>query len=205
MLRTTRCTPGGWLNHIQVVLLIILIITGISSFGQALKISGQIKDSRSSINLKGATVQLLKVYDERDSISAYMNFMDTLYSLIEETTTNSRGIFNFKRLTEGNYTIWYEKTLDSIGRRFDKMNIILTRSGHQKLSLHLPYICSFSKDATSTCPFCNKNDQVIPVFHGLPDEEMFRKSEAGTVKLGGCSSDIYCSAGYYCKRDKRYY
>ncbi len=64
-------------------------------------------------------------------------------------------------------------------------------------------ICEYNEYLySSTCPYCNKSDQIIPIVYGYPSEGLFKKAEKGEVKLGGCViSD--CDPHRYCKRDEK--
>jgi hypothetical protein len=56
------------------------------------------------------------------------------------------------------------------------------------------------KHLQEPCPYCLKNDEVIPILYGFPSHESFRKAERGEVYLGGCEIS---PTRFYCKRDDR--
>jgi len=59
-----------------------------------------------------------------------------------------------------------------------------------------------SKKKTKICPVCQKDDQVIPITYGLPDEEAMIEAEHGKIILGGCimtNNSPIC----YCVGDKK--
>ena len=58
------------------------------------------------------------------------------------------------------------------------------------------------KPTTPPCPHCGKTDKVIPIIYGYPGEDLFRKQQAGKVRLGGCCvSEDGKDPEWYCKRD----
>jgi hypothetical protein len=48
------------------------------------------------------------------------------------------------------------------------------------------------------CPFCDYDDQVVPIVYGLPEPELIEQSQRGEIALGGCSigPDLH---NWYCK------
>ena len=53
------------------------------------------------------------------------------------------------------------------------------------------------KKTKSQCPKC-KSKKVIPIVYGFPSAKMFKLSEEGKIKLGGCIV-ISNNPNYFCK------
>ena len=51
------------------------------------------------------------------------------------------------------------------------------------------------------CPKCHKNDQVVPIFYGEPNQEAMAEINRGLWEMGGCVVDSE-SPNWYCKRDE---
>ncbi len=58
------------------------------------------------------------------------------------------------------------------------------------------------KITVKPCPICKKTDMVIPIVYGYPGPELFKMSEKGKIKLGGCCISPE-NTEWYCKRDKK--
>ena len=174
------------------------------AFGQAL-INGHIKDIRTGNPIPNAKVELLKIFDSNDSIKQSVAFNDTTYVVELMTNSDSRGYFELSGIKAGSYALNYEKKLDSIGLRSDKIsNILLSNADKKSFDLQLPYLCRFSKDM-KVCPKCHKNDETVNIVYGYPEDDDIEKEKKGEIVLGGCIFDRYCKPRKYCKHDHQPY
>jgi len=51
-------------------------------------------------------------------------------------------------------------------------------------------------DTSPKCPFCLRNEEVIPIVYGYPSEDTFKKDQEGKIKIGGC---MVFKMNSYCK------
>ncbi|MGD1847556.1 MAG: carboxypeptidase-like regulatory domain-containing protein [Salibacteraceae bacterium] len=68
------------------------------------------------------------------------------------------------------------------------------------LQIDYPPPCRYDSNG-STCPVCQKSDQVIPIVFGYPGKKLMKYANKGKVMLGGCMVS-YCDPNWYCKRDQ---
>lgn len=70
-----------------------------------------------------------------------------------------------------------------------------------KVELVLDSECPYDVKNT-TCPYCLKNDLVIPIVYGRPTKRLEKKSFKDKILLGGVNNNR-CKPHWYCRRDMK--
>jgi len=173
--------------------LLVLCMLTISN-AQTNSVTGQVRDSRTWEALPDVSVEL----------SAKHPFSTEGFSNVPmETKTDENGCFTFEKLPKADFELTISYRFEEIGTRYYKTPISTKTDKLTELNVYLPEKCDFHTIANKSgiCPVCKKKDAVLKIIYGMPDQDLFEKSERGEVALGGCEIDDYCHAKWRCKRD----
>lgn len=126
---------------------------------------------------------------------AFVNL--TLLNTGLTATTDLDGNFQFTQLKAGSY----ELKLSNAGLKDSVIKSLVIQEGEiLQLEFIYPY-CNYDINQ-STCPFCDKQDQVIRIVYGYPSKGALRSAKKGKLRLGGCEI-TGCDPHHYCKRDQK--
>lgn len=159
------------------ILFQLVILQAVPGFGS---IEGRVEFVDDSVSRQGVLAQL-RLGD----------------SLIRETYVNEQGLFEFKTVETGIYTL----SIKQIGYRLVSVNdLVVGEDALVKVNVQFPHPipCPYDYQVTYR-PVCigGHTDKIIPIIYGLPDKKRLKKARKGKIHLAGCNV-TNCDPRYYC-------